>query len=487
MARLKRQMGRMENMERLFGLGAFKSRLGRWAEMVLILAGIVILGVMVGLASSIGSLHMRMLEFTLLLLSMLMALYLCLNRPHMLISYTLLLWVISPEIRRLLDWSFQSYTDLSIIILIPYCVSLVMIMPVAKHIKRLDPKISLVLKILCAALAYGFCLGFLKYGFSSVYDLLNYTVPFLVMIYVIVTPFSSEVRDRWLKWFSFLAVIVGAYGIYQYLALPPWDEFWMISSEMNSIGQPEPQKFRLFSLLNSPGPAGVFLAAALALMTVQRKWRAFGMVGILIVAFALLLTLVRVGWIAYVIMIAAYFLRSQLKSKLQLLLLGALIVMAYQLLLPLLPGAGEVSSRIETFGSLDEDHSFNERLVFSTHIMSMVMGNPVGMGLGSSGLGAKLAQSDNVVKVFDNGYLNLFYTFGLPFGLALISVVIFLFIHGFKASKSEKKFSPISFAGSSALLFLLLGSNVLLGFSGFILLWITALGFIPKPEIQDGG
>ncbi|OIB03755.1 hypothetical protein AK95_09085 [Paenibacillus sp. LC231] len=473
-------------MERIFGISGTQSAVGRWIHRFIVLACVIILGVMVGIVGSNGSLHVRLLECTLLLLSMMMALHIYFKCPHILIPYSLFMWVMSPEMRRLLDWSFQTYTNTSMISMIPYCVSLTMLIPIIKNIKQLDRRIGLLLKIMGVALIYGFSIGILKYGLSSVFDLLNYVVPFMVLAYVNVSRFDQDVRDKWMKSFGYLAVIVAAYGIYQYLALPPWDKFWMISSEMKSIGLPEPQKFRVFSLLNSPGPAGVFLALALAIMTVQKKWRAFGVVGIMIVAFALLLTLVRVGWIAYAVMIFAYFIRSQLKSKMQLLMLGIVIVLAYQFLLPVLPGSSQVTSRIDTFGSLEEDHSFNERLHFSTHIFSAVIANPVGMGLGSSGLGAKLTQNSDTLVAFDNGYLNLFYTFGLPLGLAVIILLGYLFVYLYKSSRTEKVYSPISFAAICAILFLLMASNILSGFSGFVLLLIISLVYVPTSSSREG-
>ncbi|MFF3921578.1 O-antigen ligase family protein [Paenibacillus lactis] len=464
-------------MERIFGISA--SALPAGLRRLILLACVIALGGMVGVAGATGSLHMRLLEFTLLILSMMAALRIHFKRPHALVPYALLMWVVSPELRRLLDWSFRSYSDTSLISLIPYCVSLTMLIPIIKNIKQLDRKVGLLLKILGAALIYGFGVGFLKYGFSSVFDLLNYIVPFLVLAYVSVSRFDQDVRDQWLRSFGYLAVIVAAYGIYQYMVLPPWDQFWMISSEMKSIGPAEPQKFRVFSLLNSPGPTGVFLAVALAIMTVQKRWRAFGVVGIMVVAFALLLTLVRVGWIAYVVMVFAYFIRSQLKSKMQLLTLGIIIAFAYQFLLPVLPGGSQVASRIDTFGSLEEDHSFNERLHFSTHIFSSVLANPVGMGLGSSGLGAKLTQNSDTLVVFDNGYLNVFYTFGLPLGLTVIALLGYLFVYLYKVSRMDRMYSPISLAAISAVLFLLFASNVLRGLSGFILMLVISVAFMP--------
>jgi putative inorganic carbon (HCO3(-)) transporter len=478
-------MGWLENVERIFGISTLRSRIRILLSGLTKLTGVIVLGSILGVAGSIGSLHMKLLEITFLLLSMFISLHIYAYRPNLLLPYSLLIWVVSPEIRRLMDWSFQSYSDTSIISLMPYCVSLALLLPIIKNIKLIDHRISLISKIMGVALIYGFCIGFLKYGLASVYDLLNYIVPFLVLIYVNVSHFDSDVRDKWLRGFSYLAVIVAAYGIYQYTVLPPWDKFWMVNADMNSIGLAEPQNFRIFSFLNSPGPAGVFLGAALAIMTVQKKWRAFGIIGIMIVAFALLLTLVRVGWIAYIIMVIAYFIRSHIKNKIQLLALAVILTLAYVFVLPILPGANIVASRINTFGSLEEDHSLNERLSFSSNILSEVLANPVGMGLGSSGQGVKLTQNADTLVAFDNGYLNLVYTFGLPLGLAITTTFGYLFVNLFKLSKREKVYSPISFAAISAILFLLFASNILRGLTGFILLFIISLAYIPKSSNRE--
>lgn len=467
----------MENMERISGLSSWRRNAARTIRGSIQVGVIIASGTLIGLLSSVDSLHIKLLELVFLVLCMLIGLYIQFKSPHVLIPYSLLIWTISPEVRRLLDWSFQSYSDTSIIMLTPYSVSLILLITTLKHFNRIDSRIRLIIKIIGVALIYGFILGFMKYGLSSVYDLLSLFVPFLVLLYVSASQFDKEVWDKWLRSFAYLAVLVGVYGIYQFLVLPPWDHFWMTTADMNSVGIPEPQKFRVFSLLNSPGPAGMFLGFALAIMIVQKKWRAFGIVGIMIVAFALLLTLVRVGWITCVIMIVAYFARSRLKSKVQLVALGVIMVLAYTFILPLLPGANQVSSRISTFESLEEDHSFNERLDFAKYIISDVISNPIGRGLGSSGLGVKLTQSSNTVAVFDNGYLNLFYSFGLPLGLAVIFLLGYLFVILFKISKTEKGYAPISFAAISAILFLLLGSNVLSGLSGYILLLIISLAF----------
>ncbi|WP_169504484.1 O-antigen ligase family protein [Paenibacillus lemnae] len=425
---------------------------------------------------------MKLLEMVYLLVSTLLGFLVLSRSPGSLIPYTLVIWTISPEVRRIIDWSFLSFSDFSLIMISPHCVSLILLIPVLNNYKFLDHKIKIILRVMIAALTYGCILGFMKYGLSTVFELLNLAIPFLVLVYVGVTPFKDEIRDKWMRSFTCLAVVVGFYGIYQYLVLPPWDGFWIMNSGMRSVGQPEAQQFRVFSFLNSPGPAGMFLGIALAVMIVQKKWRAFGLIGVMTVAFALMLTLVRVGWICCLVMFIAYFSRSQLVGKLKLFTVAAILVLFYFILLPLLPGSDEITSRFNTFESLEDDHSFNERLDFAKYIISDVMKNPIGNGIGSSGIGVKLTQNTNTLAVFDNGYLNLLYLYGLPLGVAVIIILLLLFVFLLKRSRVEKRYTPLSFAAISALFFLMLSSNVMAGLSGYILLLLISLSYSRNSE-----
>lgn len=440
-------------------------------------AGVLLLGLIVGVVSTVSSLHMELVLTTILITCMFLSIYISKFRPNSLLPFIILMWVISPEIRRVIDWLFGVYSQVSIASIIPYCVSLTLVPAIIKNIKFLDKRLKGIAILMGVVLTYGFLIGITKYGVASVFELLNYVVPFLIVLYVNVSSFNIDVRNRWLKSLSVIGVLAAGYGIFQYMALPPWDKFWMMNTDMNSIGIPEPQNFRVFSTINSPGPTGVFLAFSLAIMVLHKKARFLGLVGIMIVGFALLLTLVRSGWLAFVFLILAYLIRSQLKQKIILITILGIIGLFYQFLLPYLPGASTITLRIATLGSLEGDHSFNERLDFTSSIFSFILSNPIGTGLGGTGIAAKVSSHSSAFVVFDNGYLNILYTFGFPLGLLLIAALIYLTIYFFRLSRLDKRYYPISFATIVACLFLLLGNNVLTGLNGVILWFLSSLSF----------
>lgn len=465
-------------MEKINRINIMNSNLRRYIRIFTTLSGAIGLGLIIGVLCSVNSLHMNLLQFTVLLCMMFISLYLSIFRQNQLLPFIVLTWALSPEVRRIIDWLFRTYSEVSIISILPHCISLTLLIPIIKNIGLINKRVKVISIIMGVTLAYGFIIGFPRYGMSSLFELLNYAVPFLIFIYINVCNLDNDVRNRWLRSISFIGVLVSVYGIYQYLILPEWDQFWMLNAGMKSIGAPEPQNFRLFSTINSPGPTGAFLGIALAIMTVNAKWRAFGLIGMMLVGFALLLTLVRSGWIAYIVIILAYLFRSQLKNKMMLLAVLAVIGLAYQFLLPILPGASSITSRVSTLSSLEEDHSFNERISFASNILSSIKENPIGRGLGSTGISSKISNNSGVVTSFDNGFLNIFYTFGLPLGLALIATLCYLAVYFFKLSRIEKEYSSLSFAISVAILFLLTGSNIIPGIAGVLLWLIIGLTFI---------
>jgi len=449
-------------------------------------AGLIALALAVSFVSTRAD-QMSVLQLVLLVALVMGAVSIHLIKPAYLLPYALLVWAAGPEIRRLVDWSFQHYSSTPILSLAPLCVSMVMLLPVLRGYRAASKPVKRIAGLFTAVLCYGLAIGLLRSGIAAIYEFLSYLLPFLTFLYIHAGGFDRKVRGTWMRGFAFIAVVVGAYGIVQYLVLPAWDRFWMEEVEMTSIGHPEPLMVRVFSLLNSPGPAGNFLAFALGAMLVNRSWRFLGPAGIAAVAAALLLTLVRSSWIALIVLLAAYLLASRSARRIRLLLTMAVMLAASQALLPLLPGADAVASRFGTLGSLSEDHSFRERLKFTAGMLPAVASNPIGYGLGSTGVGTKLGGGGGGIQSFDNGYLNLIYTFGLPGGLALLYLLLYLAGQQWRRRAGDPDYAGLSFAAVMAVLFLLLGQNPLPGVGGMLIWFLAALPFLRSGGERSGG
>lgn len=445
------------------------------------IGGVLLLAAVIGNTTAKTYLFQDLWQLSVVFLLTMGAVFIHHVRPIAYLPYMLAVWSVYPELRRLLDWSYGSYSDIPIMTLAPFLVSLTMLIPIIKGFRNLSKSSRGVLVTALFIFVYGLAIGMPRFGgVASGFDFINYISPLLVVPYVNASDFKSSARDIWLRSFSCIAVLVGIYGIIQYFFIPPWDAFWMISAEMTSIGHPEPMMVRVFSTLNSPGPAGVYLSFALAVMVMNKKWRAFGFAGILIVAFALLLTLVRSSWIGLAAMIIAYFMQAKSQNKMKLIAMLGGLVLFVQFVLPSLPGSDSITTRFQSFGNLNEDTSYQERLAFSTQITSYISANPMGNGLGSTGLSAKL--NNTALQDFDNGFLNIFYTFGLPGGLFFIGLLLFLLGYTFKSSKENTEYQHLAFGTMVAVMFLLLSSNILSGTGGVCIWFLVSMTFVEPGE-----
>lgn len=96
--------------------------------------------------------------------------------------------------------------------------------------------------------------------------------------------------------FLFVTPIIGAYGVFQYVAPPSWDRYWMVYAQMTSIGVPEPFGVRVFSTMNSPSSFATYAATGLLLFGFCRSgWQATIMA--IPCSLGLLLSLYRTAWL----------------------------------------------------------------------------------------------------------------------------------------------------------------------------------------------
>jgi hypothetical protein len=191
-------------------------------------------------------------------------------------------------------------------------------------------------------------------------------------------PEYSKVIQKIFLWGS---LIVGAYGIYQYVIAPDWDKLWLVGSGMDSSsGSPVPYGMRVWSTLNSPGPfADMMATALLVLFSCKSPLVAPAAVaGVL----SFLFSAVRTGWLGWLGGIILFI--SSLKSKQQIRLIGILIVLSI-LIIPLTtiePFSTNITARLTTLGDLQSDTSAQGRKGIYEDFFKNGIYNFIGDGLG---------------------------------------------------------------------------------------------------------
>jgi putative inorganic carbon (HCO3(-)) transporter len=408
-----------------------------------------------------------------------------------LIPYNLLVWAVAPEIRRLADWLEGVYHPVSLLSLAPLISSATVIIPAIFYIHRMNRSITKVMCYFAIVLAYGSMLGLMKNGVSTFYDLASYVIPILLIPYCTVAAFKMKDMDQMLRSFSNIAVLVAIYGLIQYMLVPPWDAFWMQHVEMISIGSPLPLQIRVFSTLNSPGPAAQFLAFSLVPMIFVNKWRgALNWLGVVLVFICLLTTLVRSAWIVLIVMILSFVLTSSSSMKWRLLVQLAALGAVLYLAVPHLPGAEGLILRMQTLSDIQGDHSYNDRMDLIHTMLPMVLHQPFGSGIGSLGQATKL-ENDGALGaygVMDNGFIAIFFTFGIMGGLLYFRALWLLAKQIIKRVQEDRvwnlytRLSLSAFAGAIASLST---DNGFPGMRGFLIWFLVGLGIGAKEMIDN--
>lgn len=414
------------------------------------------------------------------------ALIMSLRDHPMLIPYIVGSWVFSPELRRYLDWSVGEFQQFSLILILPHIVTFTLLFSVLKNNKNRSMKQEFhnnrFYVFFIVSYIYAAILGVALNKTSGIYDAIGYVAPALIFFYFFYKSFSELEIEKMIRVIVWYAVIVSIYGWFQYLTLPPWDKFWLENASMNSIGKPEPLGFRMFSTMNSQGPVAVFLSTIVVIIIMNKRWRwPFGSLGIALIITALFITLVRSAWVTLIIGLVAYIAFTEKGKKIGKIISIVLIGVCLYFLISKLPGAEHITSRIETFSNIEEDHSFQERIQLILTATPQILENPLGRGFGSIGRSTILGDGQSFAGLgsVDNGYLGVFSTFGVIGGLAFFVGLLSMFWH-IKQLKNNM-FRALALSSVVQLLVAFLFGGGLVGYQG-VLFWLFVSIAVTKIE-----
>jgi hypothetical protein len=395
-----------------------------------------------------------------------------------LVPYILAVWALAPEVRRISDWTIGAYQTTSLIMLAPLIASFTLAIPILVKPAHLPRNLRTGVWAFAAVMLYGLALGALHNGFASIFDCVSYAVPAFIVLYVRARPRRTETVDAWMRAIGFTAIVCACYAWIQYTMLPPWDSFWMTHCipKMTSIGHPFPFQVRVFSSLNSPGPAGVYFAAVLAPMILEKRWRGpLGWAGVILVASALLITMDRSGWIALAVTLLAYVAVGTRNGRGTTLFKIAFFLVLIAYLVPFLPGGGAIAARVHTLTHVGNDGSYQARVHLAANVVPSMLAHPLGTGLGTLSAATKALSDVSAGQSYglDNGYYALLLTFGPLMTLVLLWSIRLIS----SAAWQDRTYSPSNYCLSRLAIASLVsaaiseGSGNLLNGLGAILIW----------------
>ena len=399
--------------------------------------------------------------------------------PILYLGFTWWLWFLSPWVRRLVDYQ-SGWVEPNPVLLAPYLATLVTIATFLRHFPKSYRQDGLPFVLSCTGVFYSFLIGLInsKYGVdstvmseaigvdASVYTLnavltrtLDWLTPILLSFHLFVNwRYYPEYRQNIQRTFSWGVLLMGAYGIYQYMVAPEWDRFWLNNIAKHGIytfGIPEPLGIRVFSTMNSSPPfANAMMAGLLILLTSQGSLKFIATpIGYL----AFLLSLVRTAWGGWFLGLIIF--SSSLKSRLQMRLLITIFVMGI-LVFPLTtmePFSKVISARVQTLSNVQQDGSYQDRADNYDRALGIALFQPLGNGLGLPGVDSAII--DTLIAM---GWLGC-----IPY---IGGIILLLFKLPQCVERRFDSFVSAAIAISLSSLAMLVSGNMFIGFEG-ILLW----------------
>ncbi|MFM0739780.1 hypothetical protein PQQ51_21275 [Paraburkholderia xenovorans] len=379
----------------------------------------------------------KLVEFLYPLCAVGIAGFLYWRSPAHYLGFVCWLVFLSPEVRRLADFTNGSFNPQSPIMVAPLAAVALTGLTLLKHVRLLGQRRTAPLVLIVVALLYAYIVGIAQVGLAAAtFTLIVWLYPVMVAFYLLVTWRHYPAYHRvLLKTFVYGGILMSVYGLVEFVSPMPWDAFWLNASQMHSEGQAVPFGMRVSSTMNSCGPfAATLMVLILMSLAARGKTRILlGCIGIPV----LLLTGVRSSWGGFAI--ALLYPLTMLDGKSRLRLLGALFGIAL-LAAPLMmidQVSEPVMKRFDSMQNLGDDTSYQSRAAFYKTFMASALTDIAGQGFGSIGAGSKLSddKSAQTMVDFDSGVMEVPYVMGWPGTLLYTTGILMMLWRGFRASR----------------------------------------------------
>lgn len=393
------------------------------------------------------------------------------------IEFSWWLWHVSPGIRRIVDYRLGAYDAQNPMSLTPFLVSGLALLGVLHRLPEMRRTRLIPWAVAGVAVLYGYFVGFLRIGpMPATHGLITWLVPLTFGLYCALSwRRYPEVEAGMRRAFLWGSLLLAVYGIFQFLFPPAWDRFWMVSSGMYSVGRAFPYEVRVFSLVNAPLPFATILVAGLF---IGLAGHGLGRAGTLALgSIALLLSLVRSVWVAGMIGLLVY-LAALPRRAVKPMMVAATLTLVSMAVVPFVvperiagPSIRIVQERLRTFTDLSHDVSYKDRASFLGNITEVVLNEPLGHGLGSTGVSSTLGgNAIEGIRDFDNGIFAVLYSLGWVAGAAFLMAVTCIVVMSLPRREGlQDTTAKAARAVAFASLILAFGSNVFEGVSAAVL------------------
>ena len=362
--------------------------------------------------------------------ALLAALYLYIKSPSQYFTFTLWLYFLTPFARRLTDYRVGAYIDGNTMLLAPALASLVALLALSKVPRRMEDS-WLTFVLLLATIFYGAVLGFavLSDHQAVIKSLVGWMSPMAVATFIYLNwrtfPAFKEAIDR-----AALGglLVVGIYGLLQFVLAPPWDCLWLQAMEYDPAsgpgvyGLPEPFSIRTFSTMNSHQPMAIVLIilALIALSKGKRLYTFAAAIGMLPV----LLSLARTAWLQAIVSLIVFALLTRKGRYFKSLVTAALVLGSIGIALSFTSFGETLQQRVLSFSDKGDDISVGARAAGYDKGLQQLQMHPFGSGTGAM----EVAYTPVIYEDFgpnDSAVVELLVDFGV---IGTVAIILALFV-----------------------------------------------------------
>jgi len=319
------------------------------------------------------------------------------------VGFIFWLWLLTPFIRRVVEWRSGTTSSTSAILLAPYAAIGIAALALAPKLNLLAGRRTMPLFFALGAIGYGIVVGILHYSFSGLPQaVIAWALPpiFALFLYA-----EQAEQESIYKAFEAVMVagllVIGAYGIYQFFMLPEWDAQWMIASDLHSIGLPEPFEVRVFSTMNSPQVFAAFCAAGL--LIALRSHLKIRFLAIPAGIIALVLSLSRTAWMGLAVGVVYLFCKISNKQRVRILAVAGCSLGISLVALQVPEVNTIVTARFQSLANPQGDDSYQARAHDYDMLVQEMIDDPFGSGLSAdtssdqTAPGAAVARQDSSI------------------------------------------------------------------------------------------
>ncbi len=407
--------------------------------------------------------------------------------PVVYVSFVWWLWFLICWLRRVVDYR-SGFAESNPVLAAPFLAALVCAPALLEHRETWKLRSSWPFLLGFSSVIYGLAVGLLTIPKKLLLtSALGWLAP-LVFGFFLYTELASERREAQIeslqKTFLWGTLVMGCYGIIQFVSPPPWDIAWMLATQtawpgLGSIGTPEAFGLRVFSTMNGPGAFALTVVPGL-LVAVTRK----GLLPVIAGAAgcgALLLSSVRTAWVAVCFAILLLAIRNK-KYMTRLIFASGVLGLCVLAAMTIEPVRDTLQARFQSFTNMQDDTSFQDRGTGSEQMAAYVLQEPLGMGLGT--MDANFLGKTSLGPR-DSGLWEILLSMGWLGGFAYLSA-LFLLVWNFYRP-GVKRSSIVILAGciTAGLVSQLLLGSVMVGVTGCTIWVFAALGMAPDPQGRE--